>query len=125
MGLWFKKKPDHQLLVSFNQDKLKEEAIKNWGLLYEIRGETSWKIMMRQLDLFLNQEILNLSKVELSEKRMAVHRGVVDFISMLKITVDREFDRLSKLKTEKDKTTGYGQKVVGKATRRKTRPNLS
>jgi hypothetical protein len=130
MGLWskvFKKRPS-ALLLSFNQEELKKEALKNWISLYEQRGEASWRLLMRQLDIYMNQELLNLSRMEISEKgltRLAVHKGVVDFISSLKMTIEHEFNRLQKQKIEKDRQSGYGEKVVGKPAKRRTRPTLS
>lgn len=127
MALWFKKTRKHELLLNYNHNDLKERVTKNWKLLHEYRGEASWKILMQQLELCHNMEVLSLSKLDANERsltRLAIHKGVVDFISDLKAALNHEFSRIEKEKT-KEGNVSYGDKVVGKPSRGRKRPTFS
>lgn len=127
MALWFKPK-DHSVALTYNRDDLTKEALKNWETLYEVKDEYSWKILMRQLDIAYNQEILNLSRLELGSKgleRLAVHKGVVNFIHTFKVTLDEQFKLIQQTKSKQGEDASYGKKVLGKPQKKRTRPPLS
>jgi hypothetical protein len=126
MALWFRPK-SRGLALSYDRQALLDEALKNWETLFELREEHSWKVLMRQLDIAHNQEILNLSKLELGEagiQRLALHKGVVSFIHTFRMTLDEQFKLMRQKTNKKDGEPSYGKKVLGKPQKRQ-RPPLS
>lgn len=127
MVLWFKPR-DHNLALTYNKEDLTKEALKNWKSLYDVREELSWKIVMRQLEIAYNQEILNLSRLELGSKgveRLAIHKGVVNFIHSFRVTLEEQFKVMQQQKNKQAGDVGHGKKVLGKPLNKRTRPPLS
>jgi hypothetical protein len=127
MALWFKPK-SHGVALAYNRDDLTKEAMKNWETLYEVKDEHGWKILMRQLDIAYNQEILNLSKIDLGPKgveRLAIHKGVVNFIHTFRVTLDEQFRLIQQQKSRQGRDASHGKKVLGKPSSKRTRPPLS
>lgn len=115
MVQWFKKKHDVEPVsevvallphnessnfLSFNKEELWKRVQEQWGFLYELRGENSWKLLMAQIERIKNIYVLDtnlLKKKDSLEIEYARHQGRIEALTSLEKLVQTEMERLKTL----------------------------
>jgi len=146
MVQWFKKKSDVEQVIevpmllapietsqflNFNKEEIWKKVQDQWAHLFELRHETSWRLLMAQIERIKNIYVLDtnlLKKKDSLEIEYARHQGRIEALTSLEKLIQGEMERLKTLQ-ESNGQKKNGEKSMIKEGKRqslkKAGPSLS
>jgi len=106
ISLFTSKKKKPLQLEGVSQSSLMQSISQNWGMLYSVKSEESWKILMDQLRHVKSIEALKMSELPLNEKTTLLYanqRGKVEAYDTFVGLVEEQIARIEKKSKSKGK----------------------
>lgn len=129
MALWSKKKEAEpkQALLSFNREGLLEKLNSGWNQIYDLRPETSWRLLMSQLQTMRNIYIIDISNLKSDEATPVAYariKGRIEALSSVENLLETEFKRLKMIEDTSGKKDTHAQSII-KSRKPKKKPTIS